>query len=84
MFSTLKPNCLNLAHLNCGTVPVVLLQKSSMQSDGWPEMPQLSEDDLYNEEGLLEAKTIITNWTKDLRAQPEVRRPKISCCGNFL
>ncbi|CAL8310220.1 unnamed protein product [Arctogadus glacialis] len=46
-------------------------KKSSVQSDGWPEMPQLSKEDLYDEEGLLQAKTVITNWTKDLRAQPE-------------
>ncbi|CAL8289326.1 unnamed protein product [Boreogadus saida] len=46
-------------------------KKSSLQSDGWPEMPGLSKEDLYDEEGLQQAKTIITNWTKDLRAQPE-------------
>ena len=58
--------------------PFPFLQKSSLQSDGWPEMPRLSKEDLYDEEGLQQAKTIITNWTKDLRAQPEVSRPHTS------
>lgn len=43
-----------------------------MQSDGWPEMNESEQHDLINAQDLLKAKTVILNWLKDLRAQPEV------------
>lgn len=48
------------------------VQKRPMQTDGWPEVDELKHPDLINEQDLLEAKTVILNWIKDLRAQPEV------------
>ncbi|KAG7281141.1 hypothetical protein CRUP_032844 [Coryphaenoides rupestris] len=51
-------------------------KKKPMQSDGWPEMPELSEQELNDEQILQQAKTIILNWTKDLRAQPEEKIPQ--------
>ncbi len=43
-----------------------------MQTDGWPEVEEVKHPDMINEQDLLEAKTVILNWIKDLRAQPEV------------
>lgn len=43
-----------------------------MQTDGWPEMGEGKHPDMINEQDLLQAKTVILNWIKDLRAQPEV------------
>ncbi|CAL1588921.1 unnamed protein product [Knipowitschia caucasica] len=49
----------------------ILEQKKRMQSDGWPEMNDTSEYDLYNEQNVQQAKAVILNWVKDLKAQPE-------------
>lgn len=46
-------------------------KKRPMQTDGWPESTERSSQDLVSEQDLQEAKTVILNWTKDLRAQPE-------------
>lgn len=43
-----------------------------MQTDGWPEINEGKLPDQINEEDLLQAKNVILNWIKDLRAQPEV------------
>lgn len=43
-----------------------------MQTDGWPELDEGKRPELINEQDLLQAKTVILNWIKDLRAQPEV------------
>lgn len=43
-----------------------------MQTDGWPEMVEGKLPDMINEQDLLQAKAMILNWVKDLRAQPEV------------
>lgn len=43
-----------------------------MQTDGWPEMDEGKHPDLINEQDIQQAKTMILNWIKDLRAQPEV------------
>lgn len=43
-----------------------------MQTDGWPEPDEGKRDEVSKEQGLLQAKTVILNWVKDLRAQPEV------------
>lgn len=43
-----------------------------MQTDGWPEVDESKWPELNNEQDLLQAKTLILNWIKDLRAQPEV------------
>lgn len=47
------------------------VQKRPLQTDGWPEVEQV-QPDMINEQDLLQAKTVILNWIKDLRAQPEV------------
>lgn len=47
-----------------------------MQTDGWPEMVEGKQPDQINEQDLLQAKTVILNWIKDLRAQPEVGSPQ--------
>lgn len=49
-----------------------------MQTDGWPEMDEGKMPKTMNEQDLLQAKTVIINWIKDLRAQPEVRDIHIS------
>ncbi|KAK5856502.1 hypothetical protein PBY51_008091 [Eleginops maclovinus] len=46
-------------------------KKRPMQTDGWPEMEDVKHPDMINEQDLLEAKAVILNWIKDLRAQPE-------------
>lgn len=43
-----------------------------MQTDGWPEFDEGKCAEVFKEEDLLQAKTVILNWVKDLRAQPEV------------
>lgn len=43
-----------------------------MQTDGWPEPDEGKCDEVPKEQRLLQAKTVILNWVKDLRAQPEV------------
>lgn len=43
-----------------------------MQTDGWPEVDERKRPELNNEQDLLQAKNLILNWIKDLRAQPEV------------
>lgn len=43
-----------------------------MQTDGWPEVDEVKQFDLINEQDILQAKAVILNWVKDLRAQPEV------------
>lgn len=52
------------------TVPCV--QKRPMQTDGWPEKDEGMQQDMASEQDMQQAKTVILNWTKDLRAQPEV------------
>ncbi|KAK7939703.1 hypothetical protein WMY93_003029 [Mugilogobius chulae] len=49
----------------------ILEQKKLMQSDGWPEVDGTGEYDLYDEQHVQQAKAIILNWVKDLKAQPE-------------
>lgn len=49
-----------------------------MQTDGWPEMDEVKHPDMINEQDLLEAKAVILNWIKDLRAQPEVGNVQIT------
>ena len=44
-----------------------------MQTDGWPEVDEVKEPDQINEQDVQQAKAVIINWIKDLRAQPEVR-----------
>ncbi|KAM4634588.1 butyrophilin subfamily 1 member A1 [Polymixia lowei] len=46
-------------------------KKRPMQTDGWPEKVEYREQHLASEEDMQQAKTVILNWTKDLRAQPE-------------
>nr|XP_020453407.1 butyrophilin subfamily 1 member A1-like [Monopterus albus] len=46
-------------------------KKRPMQTDGWPEMDEGKLPDLITEQDLLQAKAVILNWIKDLRAQPE-------------
>lgn len=43
-----------------------------MQTDGWPEVDEVKQFDLINEQDIQQAKAVILNWVKDLRAQPEV------------
>lgn len=43
-----------------------------MQSDGWPDVDDNEEYDVYNEQHVQQAKAVILNWIKDLKAQPEV------------
>lgn len=54
-----------------------------MQTDGWPEMDEGKLPDLINELDLLQAKNVILNWIKDLRAQPEVGRSLITYFCRF-
>lgn len=60
------------------------VQKTLMQTDGWPEMDEGKQPDLINGQDLEQAKAVILNWIKDLRAQPEVgslsMRLTPSCC----
>ncbi|XP_010872351.1 butyrophilin subfamily 1 member A1-like isoform X1 [Esox lucius] len=46
-------------------------KKRPMQTDGWPEISEVRERDLFSEQDVKNAKGTIVNWTKDLRAQPE-------------
>ncbi|MEQ2183486.1 hypothetical protein GOODEAATRI_033164, partial [Goodea atripinnis] len=46
-------------------------KKKLMQSDGWPEVDEGKQPDLINGQDLEQAKAVIVNWIKDLRAQPE-------------
>ncbi|KAL6477098.1 hypothetical protein MHYP_G00155970 [Metynnis hypsauchen] len=46
-------------------------KKRPMQTDGWPEKSDWMELALTSEQDIESAKKLITNWTKDLRAQPE-------------
>ncbi|XP_068606203.1 E3 ubiquitin-protein ligase TRIM69 isoform X3 [Brachionichthys hirsutus] len=46
-------------------------KKRPMQTDGWPEMGGVNQLQPIGEQNLLQAKTAIRNWMKDLRAQPE-------------
>ncbi|XP_017283593.1 butyrophilin subfamily 3 member A3 [Kryptolebias marmoratus] len=46
-------------------------KKSLMQTDGWPETDEGKQPGLMTLQDLLQAKTVILNWIKDLRAQPE-------------
>lgn len=56
-----------------------------MQTDGWPEMDDVKHPDMINEQDLLQAKAVILNWIKDLRAQPEVRSiNNIYCYPGFV
>ena len=43
-----------------------------MQTDGWPELNETKQPEM-TEQDLLQAKSVILTWIKDLRAQPEVR-----------
>lgn len=45
-------------------------KKRPMQTDGWPEM-EGKHPDLINEQDVQQAKAVILDWVKDLRAQPE-------------
>ncbi|XP_072298637.1 butyrophilin subfamily 3 member A3 [Eucyclogobius newberryi] len=49
----------------------ILERKKLMQTDGWPEMDEAREFDLYDEQHVQQAKAVILNWVKDLKAQPE-------------
>ncbi|KAJ7989393.1 hypothetical protein DPEC_G00304080 [Dallia pectoralis] len=49
----------------------ILESKRPMQTDGWPENSEVAEKHLFTEQDLKDARRIIVNWTKDLRAQPE-------------
>ncbi|XP_058509630.1 E3 ubiquitin-protein ligase TRIM69-like isoform X1 [Solea solea] len=46
-------------------------QNKPMQTDGWPAMEDWKQPDMINEQDVLQAKNMILNWIKDLRAQPE-------------
>ncbi|CAK6963286.1 butyrophilin subfamily 3 member A3 [Scomber scombrus] len=46
-------------------------KKRPMQTDGWPEVDEVKQFDLINEQDIQQAKAVILNWVKDLRAQPE-------------
>ncbi|KAM6905452.1 butyrophilin subfamily 3 member A3 [Xenentodon cancila] len=46
-------------------------KKRTMQTDGWPEMDESKLHDLINVQDLSQAKNVVLNWVKDLRAQPE-------------
>lgn len=54
----------------------VCVQKRPMQTDGWPELDEAKQPDM-TEQDLLQAKSVILTWIKDLRAQPEVRSSNI-------
>lgn len=43
-----------------------------MQTDGWPEIGEGKQPDLTGEQDMQQAKMVILDWIKDLRAQPEV------------
>lgn len=59
--------------ITCSYTPLcVFLQKRPLQTDGWPEMHELKQARLINEQDAQQAKSVILNWIKDLRAQPEV------------
>lgn len=49
----------------------ILEKKKLIQSDGWPEMTEATEFDLYDEQHIQQAKAVILNWVKDVKAQPE-------------
>lgn len=49
----------------------ILEKKNVMQSDGWPEVDEAMEFDLYDEQHVQQAKAVILNWVKDIKAQPE-------------
>lgn len=55
-----------------------------MLTDSWPEVKEVKYPDMINEKVLLEAKTVIINWIKDLRAQPEVKCSIILFCISIL
>lgn len=46
-------------------------KKRPMQTDGWPEKNEGKHPDVINDQDLLQAKTLLLNWMKDVRAQPE-------------
>lgn len=50
-----------------------------MQTDDWTEKTEEKQLDLINVEEVQIAKTVIYNWIKDLRAQPEVRSIISNC-----
>lgn len=50
----------------------VCLQKRPLQTDGWPEMDELEQAGWSDGQDAQQAKAVILNWVKDLRAQPEV------------
>lgn len=41
-------------------------------------MDEVKQPDMINEQDVLQAKTVILTWIKDLRAQPEVGSPDIA------
>lgn len=43
-----------------------------MQTDGWPEMNEGKQPSVTSEKDLQQAKAVILEWIKDIRAQPEV------------
>lgn len=47
-------------------------QKRPLQTDGWPEMDELKRAGQIDEQDAQQARSVILNWIKDLRAQPEV------------
>lgn len=49
----------------------IMGRKRPMQSDGWPDVDDNEEYDVYNEQHVQQAKAVILNWIKDLKAQPE-------------
>ncbi|XP_062840997.1 butyrophilin subfamily 3 member A3 [Trichomycterus rosablanca] len=46
-------------------------KKRPMQTDGWPGKNDWNDLALSSEQNIESAKTLIANWIKDLRAQPE-------------
>lgn len=50
----------------------VFPKKRPLQTDGWPEMDELKQAGLTKEQDVQQAKSVIFNWIRDLRAQPEV------------
>ncbi|XP_011602086.1 butyrophilin subfamily 3 member A3 [Takifugu rubripes] len=46
-------------------------EKRPLQTDGWPEMDELKQAGRIDEQDAQQAKSVILNWIKDLRAQPE-------------
>lgn len=59
-------------------------QKRPLQTDGWPEMDELKQGGRIDEQDAQQAKSVILNWIKDLRAQPEVADVLERVCNLLL